>query len=144
MLIDPVPAAPPGNGIWDRNACSLSAQFFSRMNPKRLGGAEVRLYQVAVGDGGDLRAGVEVLGKSGNTGVGVRRNGRIVLVEVLQAERVFFGGVVVDVGHGQVGFKPRRPGNEGVIEMGDRWEERRRVHRWGSATCRVRREARVN
>ena len=66
----------------------------------------------------DLRAGVEVLGEAGDAGVGVGREGGIVLVEVLEAESVFLGGVVVEIGHGQVGRKPAGAGDEGVVEMG--------------------------
>ena len=45
------------------------------------------------------------------------------LVEVLEAERVLLGGVVVEVGHGLIGGEPAGAGDEGVIKMGDRWEE---------------------
>ena len=59
-----------------------------------------------------------MLGESGHAGVGVGRERRIVLVEVLQAERVFLAGVVVEIGHGQVSRESARAGDEGVVEVG--------------------------
>jgi len=43
------------------------------------------LTKKGVDDGGDLRAGVEVLGEAGDAGVCIGRKGGIVLVEVLEA-----------------------------------------------------------
>ena len=89
------------------------------MQAKSLSGAEVRLDEVAVGDGGDLRAGVEVLGKSGDTRIRIGRKRRIVLVEVLEAERIFLCRVVVDVGDGQVRGESAGSGDKRVIKMSD-------------------------
>ncbi len=58
-----------------------------------------------------------MLGEAGDAGVGVGRDGRIVLVEVLQRERVFLRGVVVEVGHSHVGREAAGAGKEGVVEV---------------------------
>ena len=104
-------------------ACSLSAQIFSRRKPSVSVVLRFDFTNERVGDGADLRAGVEMLGEAGNAGVGVRRKGGIVLVEVLQRQRVFAGGVVVEVGDGQVSRESSRAGDECVVEMGRRWAE---------------------
>ena len=51
------------------------------------------LSDQAVGDGKDLRAGVEVLCESGNAGIGIRRRGWIVLIEVLGRDGVFIAAL---------------------------------------------------
>ena len=68
----------------------------------------------------------------------------IVLVVVLEAERVLAGRVVVEVGHGHVRREAACAGNERVVDVrcGRRSAVERR--RWGSATCPARREARAN
>jgi hypothetical protein len=60
-----------------------------------------------------------MLVKARDAGVGVRRNGGIVLVKVLQAQRVFGGSVVIHIAHGQISGKSSRAGKERIIEMGD-------------------------
>ena len=79
-----------------------------------LRGAEVGLDEVGVDDGEDLRAGVEMLGESGNAGVGVGSEGRIVLVEVLQRDGVFRGGVVVEIGDAMSALKRPVPGRKAL------------------------------
>ena len=79
--------------------------------------AEVGSDQIGVVDGEDLRAGVEVLGEAGNVGVGVRSDGGIVLIVVLERQGVFAGGVVVEVGDGLVADEVGRSGDEGVKRM---------------------------
>jgi hypothetical protein len=63
------------------------------------------LTMIGVGDGCNLRARVEMLGEAGNAGIGVGRDGGIVLIEVLEREGVLLGGVVIEVGHGNIGVK---------------------------------------
>src|ERR1700758_4649004 len=58
-----------GNGIGTECLLVVSPVLLADES-EGFGGAEVWLYQVAIGDGGNLRARVEMLGKSGNTGVG--------------------------------------------------------------------------
>ena len=79
--------------------------------------AQVGPDQIRIVDGEDLRTGVEMLGEAGNVGEGVRSNRGIVLIVVLQGQRVLAGGVVVEIGYGLVGDKVGRPGNECVIRM---------------------------
>ena len=95
--MEPVPAVPPGMEPGPK-ACSLSPQFFSRMKPRVCVVLRFGLDDVGVGDGGDLRAGVEVLGETGNAGVGVRRECGIVLVVVLEREVSLRVGIPVKIG----------------------------------------------
>jgi len=56
-------------------------------------------------------------GKAGDAGVGVRRERGIVLIEILEAQRVLRRGVVIQVGHSRVGAEPAGAGNEGVVDV---------------------------
>ena len=109
MLMEPVPAVPPGMESGPKG-CWLSAQSFSRRMPRVWVVLRLDLSDKRVGDGGDLRAGIEVLGESGDAGVGVGRDRGIVLVEVLEAQRVLCRGVVIEVGHGRVAVNRPVPG----------------------------------
>ena len=109
-----------GNGAGPEGLFIVAPVLFAD-EAERLSGAEVRPEHKGIGDGGDLRAGVEMLGETGDVGVSVGGEGRIVLVKVLQAERVFFGGVVVNVGHGQVRHEPRGAGKKSVVDVRSGW-----------------------
>ena len=96
----------------------IVAPVLLAQHAQRLGGAEVRLDDQGVAERQDLRAGVQVLAEAGNARIRVGRDGRIVLVEVLRAQSVLGGGVVVEIGHGQIRGEPARAGDEGIVEMG--------------------------
>ena len=88
MLIEPVPAAPPGIEPGPKG-CSLSPQIFSRMTPKvsvvlRFG-LMIQVLMMDTTCAPESRCSVE----SRNAGVGVGRQRGIVLVEVLEASVSF-------------------------------------------------------
>ena len=114
----PSAGRPAGNGAGTEGLVIIRIVLLAN-DAEGLGGAEVGLDDEGIGKGSDLCAGVEVLGEAGYARVRVRRDGGIVLVKVLEAERVLLGGVVVEVGHSQIGGKARHPGNEDVVQMGD-------------------------
>ena len=82
--------------------------------PHGLRRAEIGLKQVRVDDGEHLRTRVEMLGKSRNTGVGVRRQRWIMLVEVLQRKCVLRCNVVVEIGHRHVSLEAASARKKGV------------------------------
>ena len=55
-----------------------------------------------------------MLGKAGNIGKCIGSDRRVVLEVVLEGQRVFAGGVVVEVGHGLVAGEIGGARNEGV------------------------------
>ncbi len=87
------------------------------------GDAEVGLQRLRVHDRGDLAAGVEILREARRFGVGEGRGGRVVLVVILERERVFGIDDVVDVGDGLVGDEIGSAGSESVFGEIDRWRE---------------------
>ena len=73
-----------------------------------------------------------MLGEAGDARVGVGREGGVVLVVVLERDRVLGGGVVVEVGNGNVRGKAAGAGDECVVRCVERWErDAVRGSRWG-------------
>ena len=50
--------------------------------------AEIGFHDLGVGDGGDLAAGVEILGEAGRAGIGVGSDAGIVLIVILERDSV--------------------------------------------------------
>src|ERR1022692_812443 len=72
-----------------------------------------------------------MLRRSLDRGVSERRRGRVVLVVILQRERVFGADQVIEIGHGLVGDEIRWLRDEGVfreVEGGHGGRIRRRKH----------------
>ena len=68
-----------------------------------------------VGDARDLAAGVEMLGEAGRAGVGVGSNAGIMLIVVLEGERVFGIDDPIEVGDGLIGEEISGADSEGVF-----------------------------
>ena len=68
-----------------------------------------------VGDGDDLTARVEMLVETGDAGVSVGRDGRIVLVVILEGDDVFGRGVPVEIGNSLMSQEVSGSGNNCVL-----------------------------
>jgi len=82
-----------------------------------LRGAEIGFQNQVVDDRKDLRAGIEMFREPRDARVGVRREGGIVLIEVLESDRIFAADVVVEVGDGYVRDEATRAKDKCVVKM---------------------------
>ena len=112
--MEPVPAEPPGMLLGTEGLLIVSPDFFAD-EAQGLCGAQVRLNEIGIDDGEDLCSRVEVFVKAGDIGVRVRREGRIVLVVVLERKGIFGRGVVIEIGYGEVTREAAGARDEGVV-----------------------------
>src|SRR5580698_11386407 len=85
--------------------------------PQALRSTQIRLHQISVDDRKNLRTGVQMFRKSRHARVGIGSKRRIVLIEILQRQRVFAIDVVVKISHRHISLEATSARNESIVRM---------------------------